>query len=75
MGRLKNVNLEFRESEFVSVLGPSGGGKTTWLNKTLHKSDQEMWRLCKIILLLFSTSVLYIYIVFTIFERIVMINV
>ena len=29
---LKNVNLEFRESEFVSVLGPSGCGKTTLLN-------------------------------------------
>lgn len=29
---LKNVNLEFRESELVSILGPSGCGKTTMLN-------------------------------------------
>ncbi|MEG1288011.1 MAG: ABC transporter ATP-binding protein, partial [Bacilli bacterium] len=29
---LNDVTLEFRESEFVSVLGPSGCGKTTLLN-------------------------------------------
>ena len=29
---LKNVNLEFRKSEFVAILGPSGSGKTTLLN-------------------------------------------
>lgn len=29
---LKQVSLEFRESEFVSILGPSGCGKTTLLN-------------------------------------------
>ena len=29
---LKGVNLQFRESEFVSILGPSGCGKTTLLN-------------------------------------------
>lgn len=29
---LKNINLTFRESEFVSILGPSGCGKTTMLN-------------------------------------------
>lgn len=29
---LKGVNLQFRESEFVSILGPSGCGKTTMLN-------------------------------------------
>ena len=29
---LKNINIEFRESEFVSILGQSGGGKTTLLN-------------------------------------------
>ena len=29
---LKNVNLRFRDSEFVSILGPSGCGKTTLLN-------------------------------------------
>ncbi|MBN2851733.1 MAG: ATP-binding cassette domain-containing protein [Clostridia bacterium] len=29
---LKNISLEFNESEFVSILGPSGCGKTTLLN-------------------------------------------
>ena len=29
---LKGIDLEFRESEFVSILGPSGCGKTTMLN-------------------------------------------
>lgn len=29
---LKNVNIEFRNNEFVSILGPSGCGKTTLLN-------------------------------------------
>lgn len=29
---LKDINLEFRKSEFVSILGPSGCGKTTLLN-------------------------------------------
>ena len=29
---LKDINLQFRKSEFVSILGPSGGGKTTLLN-------------------------------------------
>ena len=29
---LKGVSIEFRESEFVSILGQSGGGKTTLLN-------------------------------------------
>jgi len=29
---LKDVNLEFRKSEFVAILGPSGSGKTTMLN-------------------------------------------
>lgn len=29
---LKDINLTFRESEFVSILGPSGSGKTTLLN-------------------------------------------
>lgn len=32
VGALKGIDLEFRESEFVSVLGPSGCGKTTLLN-------------------------------------------
>ncbi len=29
---LDNINLKFRENEFVSILGPSGSGKTTFLN-------------------------------------------
>ena len=29
---LKGVSIQFRESEFVSILGPSGCGKTTLLN-------------------------------------------
>ena len=29
---LKGVSVEFRKSEFVSILGPSGCGKTTLLN-------------------------------------------
>ncbi|MBQ4253672.1 MAG: ABC transporter ATP-binding protein, partial [Erysipelotrichaceae bacterium] len=29
---LKGINLSFRENEFVAILGPSGGGKTTLLN-------------------------------------------
>lgn len=29
---LKGINLDFRKSEFVSILGPSGCGKTTMLN-------------------------------------------
>ena len=29
---LKGIDLQFRQSEFVSILGPSGCGKTTLLN-------------------------------------------
>ena len=29
---LNGINLNFRQSEFVSILGPSGCGKTTLLN-------------------------------------------
>lgn len=29
---LKGINIEFREAEFVSILGQSGCGKTTLLN-------------------------------------------
>ncbi len=29
---LKGINIEFRKSEFVAILGQSGGGKTTLLN-------------------------------------------
>lgn len=29
---LKDINLKFRDSEFISILGPSGSGKTTLLN-------------------------------------------
>lgn len=32
VGALNDVNIEFRKNEFVSILGPSGGGKTTLLN-------------------------------------------
>ena len=29
---LKGINVEFRDSEFVAILGQSGCGKTTLLN-------------------------------------------
>ena len=29
---LKGINLQFRKSEFVAILGASGSGKTTLLN-------------------------------------------
>ena len=29
---LKNINISFRDNEFVAILGPSGSGKTTILN-------------------------------------------
>ena len=29
---LRGISIDFRESEFVSILGPSGCGKTTLLN-------------------------------------------
>ena len=29
---LNGIDIQFRESEFVSILGPSGCGKTTLLN-------------------------------------------
>lgn len=29
---IDNMSLEFRKSEFVTILGPSGCGKTTLLN-------------------------------------------
>ena len=29
---LRGISLQFRKSEFVSILGPSGCGKTTLLN-------------------------------------------
>ena len=29
---LRGIDLQFRRSEFVSILGPSGCGKTTLLN-------------------------------------------
>ena len=29
---LKGISVEFKKSEFVSILGQSGGGKTTLLN-------------------------------------------
>ena len=29
---LKGVSIQFRDTEFVSILGPSGCGKTTLLN-------------------------------------------
>ena len=30
---LKSVSIDFRENEFVSILGASGSGKTTFLHK------------------------------------------
>jgi len=38
---LKNINLSFRDKEFVAILGPSGCGKTTLLNilATIEKAD------------------------------------
>jgi putative ABC transport system permease protein len=32
VGALRGIDIEFRKSEFVSILGPSGCGKTTMLN-------------------------------------------
>ena len=29
---LNNITINFRKSEFASILGPSGSGKTTFLN-------------------------------------------
>ena len=29
---LRGISIDFRKSEFVSILGPSGCGKTTLLN-------------------------------------------
>src|SRR5437868_5679072 len=29
---LDDINISFRKNEFVSILGPSGGGKTSLLN-------------------------------------------
>ena len=29
---LSGVSLEFQQGDFVSIMGPSGGGKTTFLN-------------------------------------------
>ena len=29
---LKNINLEIKDGEFVTIMGPSGGGKSTLLN-------------------------------------------
>ena len=31
---LKNINLEIKDGEFVTIMGPSGGGKSTLLNIT-----------------------------------------
>ena len=31
IGRLRDINLDIRESEFVAIVGPSGCGKTTIL--------------------------------------------
>lgn len=38
---LKNINLEIEKGEIVSILGPSGGGKTTLLNIILGLIDVE----------------------------------
>ena len=38
---LKDINLEIEKGEIVSILGPSGGGKTTLLNIILGLIDVE----------------------------------
>ena len=40
---LKGVSLQFRESEFVSILGPSGCGKTTLLNIFRTKKNHLLY--------------------------------
>ncbi len=39
---LKDININFREKEFVSILGPSGSGKSTLLNiiSAIEKPDE-----------------------------------
>ena len=38
---LDNVSLDVKKGEIVSIVGPSGAGKTTWLHilSTLDKAD------------------------------------
>jgi len=38
---LKNISLEIRTGERLAIIGPSGGGKTTFLRSLNRLSDQE----------------------------------
>lgn len=50
---LKNINLEIREGEFITIFGPSGCGKSTLLNTlmgierpdsgTVHILGKSIW--------------------------------
>lgn len=46
---LKGINIEFRKSEFVSILGQSGCGKTTLLNIIggLDRRPNNKWKINK----------------------------
>jgi zinc transport system ATP-binding protein len=43
---LKDVNLALEQGEFLGIIGPNGGGKTTLLKLTLgliKPDDGEIW--------------------------------
>ena len=43
---LKGINLELDRGEFVSILGESGGGKTTLLNTILLSDLPSIFQFC-----------------------------